>query len=506
MSGRHEDYLFWRLAHFFTNEGGYRLIRTNEYQTELWLENKRNKNARLIRLVRFDLDWANKIKRDIQILSAQSEKIRKHLYINKLTVLNVYVSSYLPVDDYEYLLESNEISNSKSKLETVIIAKENKDEALGKVGEITKNQLDFQLDSDYDESEITSLKTKIHKKISQQLQEERQLFEFSKPFFAYAFMAIQIIVFFFLEMNGGSTNTETLIKFGAKYNPLILDGEWWRFITPIFLHIGILHLVMNTLALYYLGIAVEKMFGRTRFLWIYLFSGFTGTLASFVFTGNLSAGASGAIFGCFGALLYLGVVYPQVFFRTMGINVIMLIAINLVFGFSVPGIDNAGHIGGLIGGFFATGIVHFPRKRRSAQQVGFCLITIAIVAMMLYFGFHSDRPEVVNSLAEKQMEKGEMKEAHRLLNDYVKGGKGNEITYFNLSLLEIYQERYAEAKEHLQRAIKLNPKFHQAHFNLALLYEEAGDLELAKKHAQQAQALYEDGKYKEYLKKLEKNS
>ncbi len=503
MSGRREDYLFWRLAHFLSNEGGYRLIRANENQTELWFENKKNKNARLIRLVRFDLDWANKIKRDIQILSVQSEKIRKHLFVKKLTVLNLYISTYLPVDDYEYLIENNELSNEKVTIETVVMANENTYEALKAVGQILDNQLDFQIDSDYDESEIASLKTSIHKKASQQLKEERQLFEYSKPFFAYAFMAIQVIVFLLLEVNGGSTNTETLIKFGAKYNPLILEGEWWRFITPVFLHIGILHLVMNTLALYYLGIAVEKMFGRTRFLWIYLFSGFTGTLASFVFTGNLSAGASGAIFGCFGALLYLGVVYPQVFFRTMGMNVIVLIGINLVFGFSVSGIDNAGHIGGLLGGFLATGIVHFPKKRRSLQQAGFVIITAAVVSTMLYFGYHSDRPEVVNNLAEKQMKKGEMEEAYRLLSDYVATDKGNEITYFHLSLLEIYREQYAAAKEHLQQAIRLNPDFHEAQFNLAFLYYEAEDLEQAKKHVQKALSLYEDEKYEALLKKLE---
>ena len=70
-------------------------------------------------------------------------------------------------------------------------------------------------------------------------------------------------------------------------------------------------------------------------------------------TPNLAAGASGAIFGCFGALLYFGSVYGNLFFRTMDSSVIVLIIINLVYGFAVPGIDNAGHIGGLIGGFFS---------------------------------------------------------------------------------------------------------------------------------------------------------
>nr|WP_267917672.1 rhomboid family intramembrane serine protease [Lederbergia citrisecunda] len=191
-----------------------------------------------------------------------------------------------------------------------------------------------------------------------------------------------------MEASGGTTNTETLIKYGAKYNPLILNGEWWRFVTPMFIHIGFIHLAMNTLALYYLGTAVEKMFGHSRFVFIYLFSGFMGTLASFVFSPSLSAGASGAIFGCFGALLYLGFSYPQIFFRTMGMDVITVIIINLIFGFTTTGIDNAGHIGGLIGGFLATGSVHFPRKQKHKNQLVFLLSAIMIVGGLFYTGYH----------------------------------------------------------------------------------------------------------------------
>lgn len=120
-------------------------------------------------------------------------------------------------------------------------------------------------------------------------------------------------MFILLEMNGGSTNPYVLLYFGAKYNPAILDGEWWRFFTPMFLHIGFLHLFMNGLSLYYLGTAVESIFGRLRFLIIYLFSGFFGTLASFIFSSHLSAGASGAIFGLFGALLYFGIEHKHTF-------------------------------------------------------------------------------------------------------------------------------------------------------------------------------------------------
>src|SRR5690606_2824550 len=133
-----------------------------------------------------------------------------------------------------------------------------------------------------------------------------------------------------------------------KFNPLILEGEWWRFITPIFIHIGFLHLMMNTLALFYISGIVERIFGSIRFFIIYILAGISGTVASFIFNTHISAGASGAIFGCFGALLYFGYRHPNLFFRTMGVNVFFILGLNLAFGFTVSGVDNAGHIGGLI--------------------------------------------------------------------------------------------------------------------------------------------------------------
>lgn len=466
LSGKREDMLYWQLAYYFTTKSGYHLIKTNENQSELWFENRRKTNARLIRLVRVDLDWSIRIKRETHVLSVQSVRLRKQMFFRNLSVLNLYVSPFAPVDDYEHLLETASHDNEKVKIETMIMTRENTEQALNSVGEmIEEPPLDFRENVDFAESEIFMMKETVLLKASHQAREERKIFEYSKPFFTYLFLAIQIIFYLFLEIKGGSTNTETLIKYGAKYNPLIIEGEWWRFISPIFIHIGMLHLIMNTLALYYLGSAVEKIYGRLRFLWIYLLSGFTGTLASFVLTENIAAGASGAIFGCFGALLYFGIVYPRIFFRTMGINVIVLVGINLIFGFTVPGIDNAGHIGGLIGGFFATGIFHFPRKRRILLQSSFLLILTAILSIMLYFGFHEERPEVMNSMIDKQIKNGEMSEAYNVISEYVSKGKGNAITYFQLSLLEIYRNDYYQAINHLHQAINLQPDFHEAHFN-----------------------------------------
>lgn len=309
----------------------------------------------------------------------------------RLNVVSMYVSKYPPVDDYEHLLKApyTPLETSQTNVTPILFAQGHEEEAFDQLNTLFQNGArHWHFRDAYEESEVRSLEQLVLTGAVQKEEKDRNLLEYGNPFFTYLFIAVQVAVFLLLEINGGSTNTDTLIRFGAKFNPLILDGEWWRFFTPIFLHIGVLHLLMNTMALYYLGTMVEKIFGRWRFLWIYLFSGFLGSVASFVFTPNLSAGASGAIFGCFGALLFFGFVNRSLFFRTIGMNVIVVIIINLIFGFTVPGIDNSGHIGGLIGGFLAAGVSYVPSQRNWSLQATFFLLSFLLTVFLLWAGYH----------------------------------------------------------------------------------------------------------------------
>jgi len=151
----------------------------------------------------------------------------------------------------------------------------------------------------------------------------------------------------------GTQNARVLILFGAKVNILIAEGQVWRLVTAMFIHIGIIHLLFNLYALNALGPLVEGFFGSRRFLLIYFISGVWGSVASFAFSDALSAGASGAIFGLVGASTVYFLRYRENFGargRAIVQNMFVVIGINLVFGLSMPGIDNWGHIGGLIGG------------------------------------------------------------------------------------------------------------------------------------------------------------
>ncbi len=188
-----------------------------------------------------------------------------------------------------------------------------------------------------------------------------------RPLWTWVILAINGLVWLAMTALGGSDNPNVLIFFGAKYNPLIVAGQYWRLLTACFLHIGLLHLLFNSYALFSFGIEMERHFGRSRFLVLYLLSGVAGSVLSFLGSDSLSAGASGAIFGLIGAMITYFAVYRTEFGqwgRRQLLNILFVAGVNLVWGFTAPGIDYWGHIGGLAAGL-VLGWAFCPRYRLS---------------------------------------------------------------------------------------------------------------------------------------------
>ena len=146
-----------------------------------------------------------------------------------------------------------------------------------------------------------------------------------------------------------------LISYGAKDNSLILAGQYWRFVTPIFLHVNLLHVALNMLNFFILGVFLERLLGHMRFLLIYLVTGVISAIASFYFAPQeISVGASGAIFGLVGAYSIFVLAHRRAL-RSGGIPALVwlvcIIGANLSVGFFVADVDNFAHIGGLLSGF-----------------------------------------------------------------------------------------------------------------------------------------------------------
>ncbi|WP_054654265.1 rhomboid family intramembrane serine protease [Lentilactobacillus kisonensis] len=206
-----------------------------------------------------------------------------------------------------------------------------------------------------------------------------------KPFIMYGLLAIMVIVFLTMTVMGGTTDPGTLVRFGAKYNPAIRAGEYWRLITPMFIHIGFTHILMNGITLYFIGEYVEQLFGHWRFLTIFLVSGIVGNLASFVFSYGLSAGASTAIFGLFGAFMMLGESFSKnPVITSMAKTFLLFIVLNIGTDIFVQGIDIAGHIGGLIGGFLIAYVVGVSFGKVSPIKRIIAGIMLVVVAVGLF--------------------------------------------------------------------------------------------------------------------------
>jgi rhomboid protease GluP len=189
-----------------------------------------------------------------------------------------------------------------------------------------------------------------------------------RPVVTYTIIIVTAIVFLLQLASEYVLGIDLPFVFGGKINQFISNGEVWRFITPVLLHstdIPYLHILFNMYALYNIGRSLEEEYGHVRFLILYLLGGFAGNVASFIMTPNPSLGASTAIFGLLGAeavMVYQNRRFLGKNFRPILLNIVVIAAINLFFGFStsaahvvdpnstIPQVDNWGHLGGLIGG------------------------------------------------------------------------------------------------------------------------------------------------------------
>jgi membrane associated rhomboid family serine protease len=177
----------------------------------------------------------------------------------------------------------------------------------------------------------------------------------------YALIVLNIAMYIFLETHGGSQDTATLERYGAKDDfAIIHQGQWWRLITPMFLHEGLAHLGVNMFSLYMVGPLYERCVGSGRFLYVYFFAGICGSVFSLAASKDPAVGASGAIFGIFGALGVYFFRNRRVFgrlSRALVGQVIVLSVINLLIPNVVGGIDGWAHFGGLLSGMAAAWLV-----------------------------------------------------------------------------------------------------------------------------------------------------
>ncbi|MCB0735703.1 MAG: rhomboid family intramembrane serine protease [Bacteroidetes bacterium] len=201
-------------------------------------------------------------------------------------------------------------------------------------------------------------------------------------------IVLNIIVFILMVVNGVhimEPSADDLVSWGANYGPLVVEGDYWRLLTCCFVHIGIVHLLFNMYALFYIGLILEEIIGSARFAVAYLVTGIGASAVSFAMHNNLvSAGASGAIFGMYGlflALLLFKSLSTQMV-KAFLTSILVFVGYNLVYGLK-DGVDNAAHIGGLVTGF-VLGLAWIGRSyeafRGKPRAALFSAIAVVILA------------------------------------------------------------------------------------------------------------------------------
>lgn len=188
-----------------------------------------------------------------------------------------------------------------------------------------------------------------------------------------AIVAVNILVFFVLELIGDTESGLFMYSHGAMFpTAVVADGEWYRLFTCMFIHFGIRHLANNMIILFFLGDNLERALGHVKFCILYLLSGLCGSilsLISMVQKGDyaVSGGASGAIFGVIGALIYVVIRNKGRLEDLTAKRLIFMAALSLYYGFSAEGVDNLAHIGGMASGFVLAFLLYRKKHMKKSN-------------------------------------------------------------------------------------------------------------------------------------------
>ena len=304
-------------------------------------------------------------------------------------------------------------------------------------------------------------------------------------------VAINLVVFILCALDAIKTGTGSPIDFnpirllhwGANYGPLTLNREYWRLLTSMFVHGGLIHVGANMYFFWSLGLIAERIYGRWRYLWIYMLTGLASSVASLaIHPYTVSVGASGAIFGVVGALVFpfyrKRVVLPPPAMKAMMRNLVMIIVINLLIGAAVPMIDNAAHVGGLLMGLLLGFVItHFAHTVDEVQQVFPKVAAIAAIAIATGFVSvqHLYHDQIVVANAYMALQKGDLNAAMNQAKLAITKNPSDPDAHSVLAEAYFKKQEYADAVREYQTAYALNPKDAQLAGELGAAYLATGN-------------------------------
>ena len=364
--------LVMKLLHYFISLKGYNPIIIHGVQNEIWLENL-NEDYKIVRIVSGYIHNNEQFKNDLFKTKVLMKNIKKRTLSFRLNALSIFINLGDNVHIEEF--SDNNISFANVKNEN----------DLNKYQFITTSFPDINNNMTFKEKGLElffKLTQDINAKNEDDAKMAEDVFRQKKPIVTYVLIVINILIFIV------SMFANDFLYNLAVNRYLITEGQWYRLITGIFLHANIFHLVFNMYALYIIGMQLESFLGKGKYLAVYLLSGLAGSVLSIFMSSGFSVGASGAIFGLMGSLLYFGYHYRVYLDSVIKSQIIPLIIINLLIGFFASGIDIWAHIGGLIGGVLATMAVGVKYKSTNFEKINGWILYLIYIVVIIYMVFN----------------------------------------------------------------------------------------------------------------------
>ncbi len=375
------DETVMKLLHYFITNQGYNPVIVHGVKDEIWLENN-DAEYKIIRIVTNYIHNDEQLDFDIYRTKRIVSNIRKKTFSFRMNTLSIFLNL------------GDNVHEKRDNIKNIDIVKLNELNDIKKY-QFILNEFPNILKVETDDKKGFELFIKLTNDINQKNIDESKkaddVFSKKTPYITYGLLIVNTIVFLLTVIMSGSVlnfKPSLLYKLGGlvNYNNMNSPIDMYRLVTSAFLHGGILHFIFNMYALYVIGPQIESFFGKIKYLIIYIGSALIGNLLSMLFLPNgvVSVGASGAIFGLFGSLLYFGYHYRVYLSGVIKSQIIPLIAINLFIGFMASGINNIAHIGGLIGGVLTSMMVGVKYKSQKADIVNGIIMTSIFVGFLLF--------------------------------------------------------------------------------------------------------------------------
>ena len=370
-----KNILVMKLLHYFIIDKNYNPIILQGVENEIWLENL-NEDYKVVRIVSSYIHNDEQFNFDMFKTKRIVKKIKKKTLSFSINTLSIFLDL------------GDNVSQDIHAIPNVECVKIDTEADFKKSDIIKKEFPDLTKKLKYSEEGI-ALFAKITSDINEHNKKDAKkinaVFKNKFPMITYWLIAVNVILYVVPILFGQYND---LINNYSVWGPAIREGQVYRLFTGMFLHGGLVHLLFNCYALYVIGSQVESFLGKFKFLVIYLVAGISGALFSMIFGGNYaSIGASGAIFGLMGALVYFGYHYRVYLGNVVRSQIIPLIVLNLALGFFVTGIDNFAHIGGLIGGTLMSIALGVKDKSSWFERINGWIITAIFLTFAIYMAF-----------------------------------------------------------------------------------------------------------------------